>query len=100
MPGIEQILLSPAAADAGGRAWLDMDTRGVYDLLAAARAAGVARVVVLSTMDLFLAYPEAYNVGPGQGSSFSSKNNLARPGNYSAVITSDHRAESSGVVIY
>jgi nucleoside-diphosphate-sugar epimerase len=62
--GVETIVLAPATADAeGGRAWLDSCTRGTYDLLCAAAEASVQRVVVLSTLDLFLAYPAAFKVG-------------------------------------
>eukprot|EP01048_Picozoa_sp_COSAG05_P016580 COSAG05_NODE_2152_length_3472_cov_3.475245_2_plen_358_part_00 len=60
---IEQIvLLSPTADGEDGRTWLDMATRGTYDLLTAAAApeSTVCRCVVVSTMDLFLAYPLSY----------------------------------------
>ena len=61
---IEQVVLLPATADStdDGRTWLDMVSRGVYDLLMAAAAAGstVWRCVVVSPMDMFLSYPSTY----------------------------------------
>jgi nucleoside-diphosphate-sugar epimerase len=42
--------------------WLDACTRGVYNLLTAAAAAGVGRCVLLGTMDVFLAYPRDVGV--------------------------------------
>jgi hypothetical protein len=57
---IEQIVLLPATADGDdGRTWLDMSSRGVYDLLTAASSSAESKVwrcVVVSTMDLFLGH--------------------------------------------
>ena len=38
--------------------WINVNTRGTYNLLTAAAEAGVGRVLLLSTLDLFRAYDE------------------------------------------
>lgn len=60
------IVIVPETATLGQRTWLDTCTRGTYDLLCAACDTGgvVERVVVLSTLDVFGAYPEAFKIGP------------------------------------
>jgi nucleoside-diphosphate-sugar epimerase len=59
------IVLVPETATVGHRGWVDTCTRGTYDLLCAACDTGgvVERVVVLSTLDIFTAYPQAFKIG-------------------------------------
>ena len=64
--GVEQIILLTNCSafvgadddDADDTAWLDVATRGCYNLLCAATAAEVRRVVVVSCMDVFASYGE------------------------------------------
>ena len=42
--------------------WLDRSTRWLYSLMTAAVSNGVRRVVLLSTLDLFLAYSPRFTV--------------------------------------
>ena len=44
--------------DAADKAWLDVATRGCYNLLCAATAAEVRRVIVVSCLDVFAPYGE------------------------------------------
>ena len=61
--GVNTVVIVPEVQDVGGRTWLDTAGRGTYDLLSAACDSTTARsVVVLSTLDLFLAYPAAFKI--------------------------------------
>lgn len=55
----------PARPDADAAGWIDSCTRGTYNLLVAAAAAGVEHCLYLSTLDLFLAYDAHLRVGTG-----------------------------------
>eukprot|EP01045_Picozoa_sp_COSAG04_P032655 COSAG04_NODE_6474_length_1319_cov_2.468852_1_plen_215_part_00 len=64
MRGVDQIIIVAETEDVGQRSWLDTCSRGTYDLLTAAAESGVARAVVVSTLDLFLAVPAAFKIDP------------------------------------
>ena len=60
LAGVEVLLVSPEVTSTG---WLDRCTCSVYQLLSAAAASSsVRKVVLLSTMDLFLAYHPSFSV--------------------------------------
>ena len=56
--GFDELILAPFAEPE----WLDGCSRRVYDLLAAARSGTVCRALIISTMELFRAYPQDYVV--------------------------------------
>jgi len=55
----------PVSGDAAEQEWLDVATRGTYVLLREARNAGVERVVLASTLDLFAGYRDDHVVDEG-----------------------------------
>eukprot|EP01043_Picozoa_sp_COSAG02_P043855 COSAG02_NODE_3857_length_6138_cov_4.966220_4_plen_334_part_00 len=62
--GVNVVVIVPETQDIGERTWLDTAGRGTYDLLSAACDSTSARsVFVLSTLDLFLAYPSTFKIG-------------------------------------
>ena len=62
--GVNAVVIVPETQDIGERTWLDTAGRGTYDLLSAACDSTSARsVFVLSTLDLFLAYPSTFKIG-------------------------------------
>lgn len=58
---IVHLAYAPRDGD-GENTWLDRNTRGTYNLLWAAAAAEVERVILLSTLDLFAPYEEDLTV--------------------------------------
>ena len=54
---VVHLAYAPRIGD-GQTTWLDRNTRGTYNLLLAAGAAGVEHVILLSTLDLFAPYEE------------------------------------------
>jgi nucleoside-diphosphate-sugar epimerase len=61
---VNVVVIVPETQDIGERTWLDTAGRGTYDLLSAACDSTSARsVFVLSTLDLFLAYPSTFKIG-------------------------------------
>ena len=57
---VEPALPLPLEADQ----WLDMTTRGTYNLLNAAAASQVPRATILGSMEVFMAYPVHHGVMP------------------------------------
>ena len=53
-----------APADGGSGGWLDICTRCTYNLLVAAVAAGVGRLTLCGSIDVFLPYDVRHGVMP------------------------------------
>ena len=64
LQNVTTLVILPETTDVGQRTWLDTASRGTYDLLGAACDTLAARhVIILSTLDLFCAYPAAFKIG-------------------------------------